>query len=146
MRILDRHTTSEFVKSLLASLAAFLFLFLIVDSFSNLDDFIRKEIPLGIIAQYYLTIIPTVVVQATPLACLLAIVYTLGKLNYNNELIAMRSGGLSIYKIIFPIILLGSILSIGIFLLSERVIPKTQEISDTTKNKYRRSYHYRCRR
>jgi lipopolysaccharide export system permease protein len=77
-----------------------------------------------------------VFVQTSPLASLIAIIYTMGRLNYNNELIAMRSGGLSIYKIAYPIFMAGIILSLSIFLISEKIVPKTQKLSDFIKNQY----------
>jgi len=141
MRILDRHITKEFVFSFLSSMGVFLFLFIIIDSFTNLDDFIKNSVPLMIVIKYYLAIIPTIFVQTSPIACLIAIIYTMGKLNYNNELIAMRSSGLSIYKIVFPIFIIGVIISLVSFLISEKIIPKTQLLSDTIKAKYLEEKH-----
>ncbi|MDD5291582.1 MAG: LptF/LptG family permease [Candidatus Omnitrophica bacterium] len=141
MRILDKHITKEFISSLLTCLAIFLFLFVIIDSFTNLDDFIKNKIPLMIVAKYYLAIIPMVFVQTSPIACLMAIIYTMGKLNYNNELIAMRSSGLSIYKIVMPLFIVGVILSLISFLVTEKVLPVTQHLSDTIKAQYIEEKH-----
>jgi lipopolysaccharide export system permease protein len=63
-------------------------------------------------------------------------IYTIGKLNYNNELIAMRSGGLSIYKIAFPVFVIGVMLSLVSFLISEKILPQTQKLSENIKNIY----------
>jgi len=136
MRILDKHIIKEFIYSLVLCLAVFLFLFVMIDSFTNLDDFIRNSVQATIVFKYYLMIIPTILIQTLPLACLLAMIYTMGKLNYNNELIAMRSGGLSIYKIALPIFIFGVILCLLSFVISEKIIPKTQQISDSIKAKY----------
>ncbi|MFH1621521.1 MAG: LptF/LptG family permease [Candidatus Omnitrophota bacterium] len=136
MRILDKHITKEFISSLFTSIAVFLFLFIIIDSFTHLDDFIQRKVETIIILKYYLAMMPMIFIQTSPIACLIAMIYTMGKLNYNNELIAMRSGGLSIYKIIFPIFLIGIILSLSSFLISEKVLPETQKLSDNIKTKY----------
>ena len=136
MRILDKHIIKEFIYALILCLAVFLFLFVMIDSFTNLDDFIRNSVQAKIVFKYYLMIIPTIFIQTLPLACLLAMIYTMGNLNYNNELIAMRSGGLSIYKIALPIFIFGIMLCLLSFLISERIVPKTQQLSDSIKTKY----------
>lgn len=136
MRILDKHIIKEFLLSFLMCVTIFLFLFIIIDCFSHLDDFIKNKTQGILILKYYLLIIPSIFMQISPIACLIAIIYTMGKLNYNNELIAMRSGGLSIYKIVFPIFILGIILSLFSFFISEKLIPKTQRLSDNIKSQY----------
>lgn len=136
MRILDKHIIREFISSFIMCVIVFLFLFFIVDSFSNLDDFIKNSVKVTTVFKYYLTTIPAIFLQTSPLACLIAMIYTVGKLNYNNELIAMRSGGLSIYKIVLPIFIVGVTLSLFSFLISEKIIPVTQKISDHIKAKY----------
>lgn len=133
MRILEKHVIKEFSKAFLASLFVFLFLFVIIDSFTHLDDFIKNKTDMSTIFKYYLALLPTIFVQTSPIACLLAMVYTMGRLNYNNELIAMRTGGLSIFKIIYPVIILGLVLSLSTFLVSEKVATATQQISDNIK-------------
>lgn len=117
-------------------LSVFLFLFIIVDSFTHLDDFIQRRVQTTIIFKYYLMMIPMIFIQTSPIACLIAMIYTMGKLNYNNELIAMRGGGLSIYKIVLPIFILGIILSLFTFLISEKILPKTQKLSEHIKIKH----------
>jgi len=73
---------------------------------------------------------------------LLAVLFTFGKLNHNNEIIAMRSAGLNIFQITRTLIIFGIILSIGIFWVNDRLLPrslvlveriKTQMESDTKK-------------
>ncbi|MDD5617747.1 MAG: LptF/LptG family permease [Candidatus Omnitrophica bacterium] len=136
MRILDKHITKEFTSSFLTCIGIFLFLFIIIDSFTNLDDFIKNRLPFIIVFKYYLTLIPNVFVQTSPIACLIATIYTLGKLNRNNELIAMRTSGMSIYKIVLPIFIVGIIISLASFLVSEKLMPISQKVSDTIKTKY----------
>ncbi|MDD5005286.1 MAG: LptF/LptG family permease [Candidatus Omnitrophica bacterium] len=136
MRILDRHIIKEFVSCFILCILIFLFLIIIVDSFTNLDDFIKEKLSIAIVLKYYLAIVPTIFIQISPIACLIAMIYTIGKLNYNNELIAMRSGGLSIYEIVLPIFIIGVTLSLFSFLVSEKIIPRTQMLADSIKAKY----------
>ena len=136
MRILDKHIIKEFISSFLMCVCVFLFLYIIIDSFTHLDDFIQRKVAAVVVFKYYLAMIPAIFVQTSPIACLIAMIYTVGKLNYNNELIAMRSGGLSIYKIVFPVFVMGIILSLVSFLISERILPQTQKLSENIKLRY----------
>ena len=104
--------------------------------FSNLDEIIKNQVSISIIIQYYLTFLPTIFLQTSPFACLISIIFILGKINYHNELIAMRSSGLSIFKITFPIILCGMIISLINFVISEKIISSSQKLSDRIKTQY----------
>jgi len=136
MRILEKYVLKEFIHSFFFAMVVFLFLFIIIDSFTHLDDFSKSGTAFAIIIRYYAAAVPSVFVQCAPIASLLAMVYTMGKLNYNNELIAMRSGGMSIYRIVSPVIVAGIVLSLSIFLLSEKIAPRSQEAADKIKNQY----------
>jgi lipopolysaccharide export system permease protein len=69
--------------------------------------------------------IPMIMVQVTPVGILMAVLITFGLMNKNNEIIALKCGGMSIYYFIRPIFALGLFTSILLFLLSEIVVPLT---------------------
>ncbi len=136
MLILDRYLLRNFLKGFLACLSGFVFLYVIIDIFSNLQDIIKNHPPIIKVIEFYIYSIPTILIQISPVAALLATLITLGSLNQNNEIVAMRATGLSIYKIIRPIIFSGFILSLAIFLLSETVVPHSQNMSHIIKEHY----------
>jgi len=136
MRILDKYILQSFLASFLTCILAFLFLYIIIDMFGHLDEIIKNQVSMSIIVQYYLTFLPTIFLQTSPFACLISIIFILGKINYHNELIAMRSSGLSIFKITFPIVLCGVVISLINFILSEKIISHTQKFSDKIKSQY----------
>ncbi|MBI5873031.1 MAG: LptF/LptG family permease [Candidatus Omnitrophica bacterium] len=136
MLILDRYLLRNFLKSFFACLIGFIFLYIIIDVFSTLQDLIKNHPPILKVIELYIYFIPTILTQTSPVAALLATLITLGNLNQNNEIIAMRATGLGIYQIIRPIILFGFVLSLGIFLLSEIVIPYSQNMTRLIKERY----------
>jgi len=136
MRIIDKYILKTFLTCFFACLIIFLFLYIIIDLFGLLEEIIKNKVPFSIIAKYYITFLPTIFLQTSPFACLISIVYTLGKINYHNELIAMRISGLSILKISFPIILCGIIIGLINFIISEKIISESQKISDEIKSQY----------
>ncbi len=72
---------------------------------------------------YYLTFLPAIFIQVSPFACLLATLYTFAKLNQDNEIIAMRSSGLSIFQITKTAIIFGFIVSIFVFWINDKIAP-----------------------
>lgn len=136
MLILDRYLTRNFLKSFFACLLGFVFLYCIIDIFTTLQDMIKNHPPILKIVELYIYFIPTILTQTSPIAVLLATLITLGNFNQNNEIIAMRASGLSIYQIIRPMVVFGFLLSLGIFLLSEIVVPYSQNMSRMIKEVY----------
>ena len=61
MRILDRYILRSILGIFFGTVITFAFLFILIDTFGNLEDFIEKKVPLGIIFQYYLAFLPVFV-------------------------------------------------------------------------------------
>lgn len=136
MLILDKYLFRHFLKSFIASLVVFVFLYIIVDLFTNLQDIIKNHPPVIKVIEYYMYSVPLIFTQTSPMASLLATLFTLGNFNQSNEIIAMRSNGISIYQIIRPLIVFGIVLSLGIFLVNEIVTPQAQKMSKMIKEYY----------
>ena len=123
MRILDRYILKSVIYIFLSCIFSFLFLYIIIDLLSNLDEILKHRATLVLLARYYLSYIPVMFVQVSPFACLLSTVYTFAKLNHNNEIIAMRSSGLSIFKISRNVLLFGLLISLLVFWVNDRFVP-----------------------
>ena len=102
MRILDRYVLKNTILSFLGCIVLFIFLYLIIDLFSLLKDILENKVPLIIILRYYLLSLPLILVQVSPVACLISTIYTFGTLSRSNEIIAMRASGLSVLQIARP--------------------------------------------
>jgi lipopolysaccharide export system permease protein len=111
----------------------FFTLYIIIDIFSHLDEILKQHVQLAILGQYYLSYLPIIFVQVAPMAGLLATLYTFGKMNRSNEIIAMRSAGISIFQIAAPVIIFGIILSITTFLINDKFVPQSMSITEKIK-------------
>lgn len=127
MSLLQRYILHIFTRLLLLSLGAFAGIFLLVDFLEKVDDFLEYGAPISLYALYLLNLFPVAVAQVIPLATLLAAFGTLGGLSKSNELTAMRGGGISIWKIALPLLVSGLLLSAGLFLVNEFLIPVNQK-------------------
>ena len=132
MRILDRYILKSVFGIFLGCLFAFFFLYIIIDIFSRLDE-ILKHINIPLLTHYYISYLPIIFVQVAPVVCLLATLYTFGKLNHNNEIIAMRSAGLSIFQIIKVVVIFGSLISVCVFFVNDRFVPQSLSLTERIK-------------
>ena len=107
----------------MGSFFTMLLILLMQNVWKYIDDLIGKGLEWPIILEIIIYIIPTLVPLALPLAILLASLMSFGKLGETYELTALKSSGISLYKIMRPLLFLVCIISISAFLFSNHVIP-----------------------
>ncbi len=106
MKILDRYIIRQFLVSFIFGLIAFIAIFIIIDMMEKLDDFIDAKAPTQIIVEYYIAFIPEIVKLMIPVAVLLAALFVTGRLSSQNELAAIKSSGVSLYRMMAPFIVM----------------------------------------
>ena len=124
MKKLDLYIIRQFLSTLGMSLLGFVSVILIVDLIENLDRFIDNAIPASITMKYYIYAIPWFINIGLPMSMLISTVFTVGILAKRNELTAMKSNGISLYRIAIPITTLGFIISLISFELDNRWVTK----------------------
>jgi lipopolysaccharide export system permease protein len=130
MKILDRYLLREFMVYLLLGLAGFIAIFVVVDIIEKADVFLDHSAPFPTIARFYLFRAPEVVVQVQPVALLLATFMALGQLNKFGELTAMRTAGLSLRRILWPVFAVAGAGAVGALLIGEFVVPPANRERD----------------
>ncbi|MBF0485315.1 MAG: LptF/LptG family permease [Candidatus Omnitrophica bacterium] len=133
MRILDNYLLKNIAKIFISTILIFTFLYILIDAATHLDDFIANKVPGILVAQYYLTFLPIIFVQTSPIACLLATLFTYSTLNNNNEIIALRASGLDFWRITRPAIIFGLIITAFVFLVNEKFVPQSASLSQELK-------------
>ena len=123
MKILDRYIIKQFLLTALFGLAAFLAIFVIVDMMENLDDFIDRGATIGLILRYYFYFMPEMIKLMIPVALLLSSLFTAGRLSNQNELTALKSSGVSIYRFMTPLLIVAFIISIGAIFFNGWAVP-----------------------
>lgn len=123
MKILNRYLFRCLLFPLLYCLLGFTLIFIISDLFDNFSDFLESGIGFLDILYYYSLILPPVIVLIIPACLLLAVLYSLSQLTRHSEIIAMRAGGVSIYRIVMPFIGAGIIASLVTAVINEKIAP-----------------------
>jgi LPS export ABC transporter permease LptG/LPS export ABC transporter permease LptF len=123
-RILDEYVVREFLGTFFMVLAAFVMLMLVFTFFDLVGDILRNHIPLTTVGAYLVNLTPDMLYQIAPLAVLIAVLVTFGVLNRNSELIAMKATGISLYRLVIPIVSISAILAVSLFLFDEFYLPQ----------------------
>ncbi|HKW66309.1 MAG TPA: LPS export ABC transporter permease LptF [Terriglobales bacterium] len=132
--LLDDYILKEFVTYLVMILATFLILVLVFTFFELLGDILRNKIPLAIVGEYLLNVAPYLIYKTTPMSMLLAVLVTLGLMQKANELTAMKASGISIYRIVVPILLTGVVLAGALFFFDQFYLPAANRRQDALRN------------
>lgn len=127
VRILDRYLVREFLKTLAFALFAFVLLFVLVDIFEKLDLFIDAKAAASLVALFYLYQIPYIAILTLPVAMLLASMATVRQLARHHEIVAMKSAGISLYRIFAPLFALGLAISLAVLVVAEVAVPVTNQ-------------------
>ncbi len=142
MKILDNYLSRNFLGTLGFALVAFCAIYMIIDAVGFMDKFIDQHVSILIVAKYYLYYLPYIIILTLPVATLLASLFSVGQLARYNELIAMQASGLSLYKILSPLFVLGIIISLIAAYAGERFVPyanqKKKEVYQTHVDKIKK--------
>src|SRR6266404_5508360 len=102
--IIDIYILRRFFYYFVLVLGAFILLFETFTFFELLDDIARHSIPFLVVVDYFRFLIPYLVYQLTPLGALVATLVTLGVLSKNNEIVAFKASGISLYRLALPLL------------------------------------------
>ena len=143
-RTLHRYVVREYLKIFSLSLSSLILIYVIVLFFQKMDLIIKYQAPFYLIFEYLLYRIPEVIFQwILPYAVLLATLLTLGGLSRHSEITAMKAGGVSLYRITFPLLFIALLISLCSFLGNDYLVPytnqKTQYLLDVKVRKERPS-------
>jgi len=126
--LLDRWILFELLPPLFFSIAAFTVVSL---SVGVIFDLIRKIVEIGlpfsIAVQILLLKLPSFIVISFPMAMLLSTLLAYGSLNDNSEIKALKSIGISIYRLILPGLILSIFMSYMTFVFNNNIVPNTNK-------------------
>lgn len=123
MTIIHAYITRMFFKYFAMVLGMVIVIYLAIDFFGRIDNFIESSTSASQIIAYFLYKIPLIMSQITPVAVLMSFLAVFGLMAKNNEIIALKSGGVSLYYLLLPVMIIGMCLSLLLFVFSEAVVP-----------------------
>ncbi len=125
MSIIYKYLTKEIFKYLFLVLATVISIYIAVDFFEKIDDFMEAGLALSMAVSFFLLKTPFIVAQIIPVGIFLAVIIVFSLMSKNNELVALKSSGVSIYYLFKPVLITGILMSVFLFFLSEMIVPIT---------------------
>jgi lipopolysaccharide export system permease protein len=123
--IVTRYITVQFLRRFLFILLGFVALVQLFDVLSNADDIVSKFGPgIGPLLRYILYRLPATATLAMPFAVLISALLTLLNLAQNNEIMALKSTGMSFYRMMLGFLPIGIVIAIGHFMLTDQLTPR----------------------
>ncbi|WP_263366085.1 LPS export ABC transporter permease LptF [Edaphobacter bradus] len=121
--LLDDYVMREYATNFALVVFSFSTLFIIFTFFELIGDIIRNRTPLVTVGDYLINLIPYILYNVTPLCALVAVLVTFGTLSRSSEITAMKATGISLYRIVSPILITTLLISIGLFAFDEFYLP-----------------------
>ncbi|MGC2505564.1 MAG: LptF/LptG family permease, partial [Candidatus Acidiferrales bacterium] len=133
--LIDVYLFEQFSYYLLVLLAGFVLIFDAFTLFDLLGDITRNHIGLLTVLNYFRYLVPLMVYQLAPLATLVATLVTLAILAKNNEVIALKASGISMYRLVLPLLLCSTLVAGGMFLLDDTFLPYANQRQDALRDR-----------
>ena len=123
MKKIDRFILTSFIGPFFMILLVAIFILVMQFLWVYIDELVGKGLSLGIVAEFLFWGSCTVLPLALPLATLLASMMTIGNMGENNELIALKAAGVSVLRVMLPILIASFFISIGTFFVINNLVP-----------------------
>jgi lipopolysaccharide export system permease protein len=131
VKLLDRYIMRQFTTTFVMLVLGLPLLFTITDITDRLDRYLARGVPLGQVAISYIYSLPQFVFWSMPIAALIATVFTIGNMTRHQEIDAAKAGGVSFFRLLRPILVLATLLSVAAVGLGE-LIPVTNRMRAET--------------
>src|ERR1700722_17320333 len=123
MKALYRYMLRSFIGPMALTLVIALFILLMQFLWKYIDDLVGKGLSWFVIIKFMIWVTLYLIPLALPMAILLASIMTFGNLAENYELVAMKSSGLSLTRIMAPLATVAVFISLGAFLFANYCLP-----------------------
>jgi len=123
MSRLTRYILREHFAPFVYSLLLIVFLFMLNFSFQVLGKILGKGLPSTLIVEFFLYNIAWILALAVPMSVLIATLMAFGRLASDHEITALKATGVSIFRLILPVMLAGTVICIGMIAYNNWILP-----------------------
>lgn len=116
----------NFLSLFVLTLVICVFILLMQFVWLHVRDLVGKGVGLSVLAEFFVYAVASVVPLALPLAVLLSSLMTFGNLGEQVELTAMKAAGVSLFRIMRPLVVAVMVICAGAFYFSNNILPITQ--------------------
>ncbi|HEY6303720.1 MAG TPA: LptF/LptG family permease [Terriglobales bacterium] len=133
--ILDGYVLRDFALYFAMIVAAFVMLLLVFTLFELLGDILRNQVSPITVGAYLLNVTPYFLYYPiAPLSMLLAVLVTFGLLQRTNEITAIKATGISLYRVVVPVLIASTLVAGVLFLSDQLYLPYTNKRQDALRS------------
>ena len=123
MKKLDRFILKAFIGPFIAILLIVIFILMLQFLWVYIDELVGKGLGLGVVLEFMMLGGCTILPLALPLATLLSSMMVLGQMGDHNELMAIKSSGVSLARVMLPLMIAATFISIGAYYVGNNLVP-----------------------
>ena len=123
MKRLDRFILISFIGPFFTILAIVIFILVMQFLWLYIDELVGKGLELKVILEFMMWGSCQVLPLALPLATLLSSMMTLGQMGEHYELTAIKASGISLTRVLVPLVFASILISVGAFYIGDRLVP-----------------------
>jgi lipopolysaccharide export system permease protein len=132
MKIVDRYLLREHLAPFLFALAVTTFILLMDKLFELIDLLIGKRVAGLVVLKIFALSLPSILALTVPMAVLVAVLMTFGRISGDNELTALKSAGLPLARLLLAPALAGIVLTLGLYFFTDRLLPEANHTLKST--------------
>jgi lipopolysaccharide export system permease protein len=125
MKILRRYILREHMGPFVAATGVLTGLFLLNQLAKRFGDLVGKGLPWYVIGEVFGLSVPFIVAMTMPMAVLVAVLYTFSRLSSDNEITAVKAGGVSLLRLTLPVLAASVVVAAGMVAFNDRVLPES---------------------
>lgn len=133
-RVIDLYLARSFFLYLVLTLAVCAALFYLFTFFELVDEVFANNIAYAVVLDYFVYLLPHVLMLLVPISILIATLITFGVLDKTSQVVALKSCGISVYRIALPVLVLSLIIGAFIFFIQEQILPYANQRQDNLRN------------
>lgn len=124
MKILRKYMLKETVTMFIFSLVIFTFTLVVGNIIRLAELVINKGVDIRLVGKLFVYLIPFLLSYTIPMSMLASVLLVFGRLSSDNEITALRASGINLYRLSFPILVMGLLFSLFLVVLNDIVIPR----------------------
>ncbi len=129
MKVIDRYISLEMLGPFLIGVLGFVLVLAVDLLFTMADLIINKGVPLWAVTKLLIYKLPAIMVLTFPVSTLFATTMTLGRLSKDSEIVALRTSGVTLFRIAAPIVVIGIVVSLLSYFTNEKIVPHANHVS-----------------
>ncbi|PIW65670.1 MAG: hypothetical protein COW12_00760 [Candidatus Omnitrophica bacterium CG12_big_fil_rev_8_21_14_0_65_45_16] len=128
MKILRTYCLKELTVPFMLSIALFTFIFLVGNLVKLADLLVNKGVNFLDIIKILILMLPQIIIFVLPTSALASVLLVFGGFAQNNEITAMKASGINVLKVMLPIMLIASLMSVVVLLFVDQVQPRVRHM------------------